>query len=245
MILPSSVKRQRLNYGDGQRWGKALTRKEIGGKPGDLPTANQIRATAQSRRRQGATLNAAAPSRNGCTGRNVPDPVICALALYTRPPRCATEYGIEKLDCGGLRWRPTRIRLRAAEHLSCCGDYPRSESQYQASGEQRQHAPAQPHQRRTQMRGGGERYTQATANREISGYAHWTLRHQCQRDTGQRPACRAACAPREPLLPSCFNRRSSLPSAGADHGRARIVAALHECAPPSWQQEDAAGLSPY
>jgi hypothetical protein len=219
---------------------------QIGGKPGDLPTANQIRATAQSRRRQGATLNAAAPSRNGRTGRNVPDPVICAFALYTRPSRRATEYGIEKLDCGGLRWRPTRIRLRAAERLSCCGDHPRSESQYQASSQQRQHAPAQPHQRRTQMRGGGERHAQSTADREIGGYAHWTLRHQCKRDTGQRPACRAACAPCEPLLPACFNRRRGPPPAGADHGRPRIVASLHECAPPSWQQEDdAAGLSSY
>jgi hypothetical protein len=70
------------------------------------------------------------------------------------------------------------------------------DSRHQPRGQQRQRAPAEPNQRRPQMRRSGQRHPQAAADRKIGSHAHGTLRHQRQRDAGQRPGCSPARAPR-------------------------------------------------
>jgi hypothetical protein len=95
------------------------------------------------------------------------------------------------------------------------------------------------------MRGSGERHTQTTADREIGGYAHWTLRHQRKRNTGKSPRGCAARSPREPPLPQWLHGRGSISSARAHRMRVRIVHLRHACASSCWQQDESTGLSSY
>jgi hypothetical protein len=123
-----------------------------------------------------------------------------------------------------MRRRPPRVSVHAvsahtvsAHTRSRCytvaGASPASS--HQARGQQRQRAPAQPNQRRPQMRRSGQRHPQAAADRKIGSHAHGTLRHQRQRNAGQRPGCSPARAPPPLTRPG--------PTAGdwSSHGRGR------------------------
>lgn len=156
----------------------------------------------------------------------------------------------DESGCGGARGRTPRIfadarsRFRAAAMLH-------RDSRPQARDQQRQHAPAQPHQRRSQMGRGSERYTQPAADREISSNAHGALRHQRQRHAGQRPRCRSARSARRPPLGRGVNRswpcrRGGNSPARTDGLRSPVVchSRCHACA-SSWQQAAAVGLSSY
>ncbi len=84
-----------------------------------------------------------------------------------------------------------------------------SEPHCHTRGEQHEHTPAQPHYCRTQMRRRAERDAESAAYSEIRGNAHGALRHQSERDAGQRKCCRAACSRFGPLLrPEMARRRA-------------------------------------
>jgi hypothetical protein len=233
------VKRQRLNCGGISKWGKGpYSDSQLGGKPGDL-RAKRMKAKAQTGR-----VDAAVLSRNRCTERIFPGHGICAL--FYIPARHTVQWNTRRDE---LRCSNTRAGLScipACAQCSCRPVAPESESgrepHHQADGQQEQCAPAQPQQRSTQMRGGGERHTQATADREIGGYAHGTLRHQRKGNTGQSPCGGATRSPRSLPLPRWLNGRGSIPPARAN--QTRIVRSCHACA-SSWQHEDAAGWCSY
>lgn len=119
--------------------------------------------------------------------------------------------------------------------------------------QQHEHAPAQPHQCRPQVRGGAEGDAKAAADREVRGDAHRALRYQRERDAGQRKGgCSARWPRRLPLRllsggagarTGESDWRGDTPPARANRMRARVVQCGHAC--PSWQQAAAAGLLAY
>jgi hypothetical protein len=170
-----------------------------------------------------------------------------------------------------MRRRPPRVSVHtvsahtvSAHSRSRCYTAPVTSpaSRHQARDQQRQHAPAQPNQRRPQMRRSGQGHPQATADRKIGSHAHGTLRHQRQRNAGQRPGCSPARAPRHltrsgPAVgdwSSHSRGRGGDPPARADgpyRKSAQIAATVlichsrrHACA-SSWQQAAAFGGSSY
>ena len=226
-------------------------------------------------------------SKNSCAEQTLPLNAICEL-LYipgSHPAQWNTRRDISSdiLSCGGIRRRPPR----GSAHSGCAhtvsahtvsahtgsGCYTATvtspDSRHQARDQQRQRAPAQPNQRRPQMRGSGQRHPEAAADRKIGSHAHGTLRHQRQRNAGQRPGCRTARAPRHQTLPSPAagdgssgglvrgrrgRGRGGDPPARADgpyRKSAQIAATVlicdgcrHACA-SSWQQAASFGVSSY
>jgi hypothetical protein len=256
MILPSSVKRQRLNCGDCRQMGE--------GPYSENRLAASGRGAWPSKSTDSAGRILFRPtvhSNNGCAERTLPVNAICAL-LYI-PGSHAVQWNTpgDILSCGGMRRRSPRV---SAHNRSRCYTAPVTSppSRRQARDQQRQRAPAEPNQRRPQMRRSGQRHPQAAADRKIGNHTHGTLRHQRQRNAGQRPACSPARAPRHLTLPSPTvgdwrshgRGRGGDPPARADgpyRKSAQIAATVlichsrrHACA-SSWQQTAAFGVSSY
>jgi hypothetical protein len=160
-----------------------------------------------------------------------------------------------------MRSRPPRVSAHARS--PCCTTAVTSpDSRHQARDQQRQRAPAQPNQRRPQMRRSGQRHSQPAADRKIGSHAHGALRHQRQRHAGQRPGCRPARAPHHLTVPSPTvsdwsshgRGRGGDPPAWADgpyRRSARIAATVLIChsrrhaRASSWQHAAAFGASSY
>jgi hypothetical protein len=171
----------------------------------------------------------------------LPDPRCLCFAYI---PACHTAQWNKQSDKssgGRMRRRPP---LASNEAQNRCGPTATAHRKpcRHAHGQQRQYAPAYPQQRSTQMSGSRERHTQTTADREIGGNAHGTLRHQRKRNAGQSPRRRAARSPRDLPLLRWWNGRGSIPPARAN--QSLIGRSCHACA-SSWQRDKAAGLSSY
>ena len=228
-----------MNYGGISKWGKdPYSDSQLGGKPGDLPTAKRMKQSADGRAEE-TTLNAAILS--GAGAQYFQTHGVCAL-LYI--PACHTAQWNKQSDKssgGRMRRRPP---LASNEAQNRCGPTATAPCKpcHHAHGQQRQYAPAYPQQRSTQMSRSRERHTQTTADREIGGNAHGTLRHQRKSNAGKSPRRRTARSPRDLPLPRWWNGRGSIPPARAN--QSRIVRSCHACA-SSWQRDKAAGLSSY
>jgi hypothetical protein len=246
-----------LNCGDCRQMGEGtLTWKT------DWQQAGEVLRQAKSTDSAGRTLfKPTVHSNNGCAERTLPVNAICAL-LYI-PGSHAVQWNTPSgiLSCGGTHRRPPRVSAHTRSRCYTAA-VTSPDSRHQARDQQRQRAPAQPNQRRPQMRRSGQRHPQATADRKIGSHTHGTLRHQHQRNAGQRPCCRPARAPRHLTLPSptagdwsrCGRGRGGDPPARADRPdrkSAPIAATVlichsrrHACA-SSWQQAAAFGVSSY
>jgi hypothetical protein len=187
----------------------------------DWRQAGEVLRQAKSTDSAGRTLfKPTVHSKNGSEEQTLPLNAICEL-LYipgSHPAQWNTPGDVSSdiSSCGGIRRRPPRGSTHSGSaHTVSAHTVPahtRSrcytatvtspDSRHHARGQQRQRAPAQPDQRRPQVRRGGQRHSQAAADRKVGSHAHGTLRHQRQRNAGQRPGCRPARAPRHLTLPS-------------------------------------------
>jgi hypothetical protein len=237
-----------------------LTQKQIGSK------RERCFAKQKHRQRRQDTFQATLHSKDGCAERTLPVNAICGLLYIPRSHAVQWNTPNDILSCGGMRRRSPRVSAHTVSAHSRSRCYTAAvtspDSRHQPRGQQRQRAPAEPDQGRPQMRRSGQRHPQATADRKIGSHAHGTLRHQRQRNAGQRPACSPARAPRHLTLPSPTvgdwrshgRGRGGDPPARADgpyRKSAQIAATVlichsrpHACA-SSWQQAATFGASSY
>jgi hypothetical protein len=206
-------------------------------------------------------------ARNAAQSETLRSRVICAFAYIpwrdiaqwntraasSRAPfsewKAPLQRARSKRGPDGAAEQRHQYRLESSPEHGC-----NSEPHCHTYDEQHEHTPAQPHYCRPQMRRRAERDPESTAYREIRGKAHWALRHQSERDTGQRKGCRAACSRFGSLLRDGAarvrarrgfpGRISRTPPARAN-GIRRCVLRRHHALTSSWQHAEAFGALSY
>jgi hypothetical protein len=206
-------------------------------------------------------------ARNAAQSETLRSRVICAFAYIpwrdiaqwntraasSRAPfsewKAPLQRARSKRGPDGAAEQRHQYRLESSPEHGC-----NSEPHCHTYDEQHEHTPAQPHYCRPQMRRRGERNPESAAYGDIRGNAHGALRHQCERDGGQRKRCRAACPRFGSLLRagtprsrgrSGFPGRRSRTTTARANGMRHCVLRRHHALASLWQHAEAFGALSY